>query len=155
MDRNVSLEDLIAIATNLFPQAVEQAIRDPGEPNQPLEELKGLCWRNFEDLGFDCMADCFDAVVPKNEGKLSLSSWSEGEVSAMPWRLRVRCRSFHISSRDAHIELRHDGPLPGVTETGYRSMFVPMAKFSAMTPEEFIVNEVCAKLPKSQQMTLF
>lgn len=151
----MTLEELKARAAILFPDAVELAIADPGSTNGPLEELKGLCWKHFKSLGFECMANCFDEVAPRSEGNLTVSAWSDGEVSAMPWRLRVRCRPFHISSRDAHIELRHDGPLPGVTETGYRSIFVPMSKFSTMTPEEYVRNEVCANLPKVQQMDLF
>ena len=151
----MTLDELRNLAADLFPRAVHEAINNPGSTNQPLEELKGLCWNNFEALGFDCMAQCFDAAVPKTEGTLSLSSWSDGEVSATPWRIRVRCRPFHISQRDAHIEIRHDGPLPGITETGYRSMFVPMSKFAAMSPEEFVRSEVCDKLPKSSQMMLF
>lgn len=151
----MTLDEIKDAAATLFPEAVAQAIRNPGEANQPLEELKRLCWTNFEPLGFNCMADCFDAVVPRSEGNLSVSAWSDGEVSVLPWRLRVRCRPFHISQRDAHIEIRHDGPLLGITETGYRSMFVPMATFASMSPEEFIRSEVCANLPKNQQMTLF
>lgn len=151
----MTFEELQIRAAELFPAAVQQAVAKPGIENRALEELKNLCWTNFENLGFDCMADCFDAAVPKSDGELSLTAWSEGEVSVMPWTVRVRCRSFHISQRDAHLELRHTGPLPGVTETGYRSMFVPLSKFADMTPEEFIRNEVCNKLPKSAQMTLF
>lgn len=151
----MTLDELRARAADLFPLAVKKAVQEPSEKNEALDELKGLCWQNFRELGFDCMANCFDAVAPRAEGKLLLTAWSDGEVSMMPWRLRVRCRPFHISTRDAHIEIRHDGPLPGITETGYRSMFVPMKTFAQMTPEEFVRNEVCSKLPTSQQMPLF
>jgi hypothetical protein len=151
----MTLDELKSRAADLFPAAVEHAVKNPGLSNSPLEEFKSICWTNFENLGFDCMADCFDAAVPKSEGELSLTSWSDGEVSVVPWTIRVRCRSFHISLRDVHLELRHNGPLPGITETGYRSVFVPLSKFSSMTPEEFVRTEICSKLPTTQQLTLF
>lgn len=52
----MTLDELKRSAADLFPRAVHEAINNPGATNQPLEELKGLCWNNFEQLGFDCMA---------------------------------------------------------------------------------------------------
>lgn len=152
---NLTLDELRARAAILFPVAVTNAIGKPGQENPQLSELKQLCWTHFKALGFDCMASCFDEVVPKSEGKLSLSEWSAAEVNLMPWTMRIRCRPFYISYSDAHFEIRHEGPLPGVTETGYRSMWVPLATFATMTPDEFVKSEIGRRLPSTRQMTLF
>jgi len=101
------------------------------------------------------MAACFDAIMPRSEGKLDLTGWSSAEISVLPWTFRVSCRPFFLSSSSAHFEIRHDGPLPGLTETGYRSIFAPMATFADRSPDDFIRSVVCKDLPKSVQMTLF
>ncbi|MFD0894737.1 hypothetical protein KBB96_05030 [Luteolibacter ambystomatis] len=131
------------------------ATEKPEEENLPLSKLKSLCWTHFRELGFDCMAACFDEVAPKTDGELTLAGWSSAEFNAPPWTFRVRFRPFHISHWSAHLEVRHDGPLPGVTETGYRSMFVPLKTFATMTPKEFVRSEICSKLPATQQLNLF
>ena len=151
----MTLDELRSQAAELFPIAVANAVERPGEENPQLVLLKQLCWEHFKSLGFHCMAACFDAVMPRIEGKLDLAGCSSAEMSVLPWTLRVSCRPFFLSSSSAHFEIRHDGPLPGVTETGYRSIFAPMAKFADRTPDDFIRMEVCKELPKSSQMTLF
>lgn len=151
----MTLEELRTLAAELFPQAAAIATERPEGENQPLAELKSLCWTHFKELGFDCMAACFDEVAPKSEGELTLAAWSNAEFTSPPWTFRVRCRPFHISSWSAHLEIRHNGPLPGITETGYRSMFIPLATFASISPEEFVKSEICRKLPASAQMTLF
>ena len=151
----MTLDELRNQAAELFPIAVANAIDHPGENNAELNLLKQLCWENFEPLGFDCMAACFDAIMPRSEGKLNLAGWSSEEMSVLSWRFRVKCRPFFLSSSSAHFEIRHDGPLPGVTETGYRSIFAPMATFADRTPDDYIRREVCKDLPKTSQMTLF
>lgn len=151
----MTLNELQTFAEEIFSVAVANAIQRPEEENAELEELKRLCWSHHKDLGFDCMADCFEAVIPKSDGKLDLNNWSSAEIESHHWRFKVRCRSFRLSSTSAHLEIHHEGALPGVTETGYRSIFTPMTRFADMTPENFIKNEVCKDLPKSSQMTLF
>ncbi|MFD2256865.1 hypothetical protein ACFSSA_09270 [Luteolibacter algae] len=151
----MTLDELRSQAAELFPIAVDHAINKSGESNAALDKLNAMCWVHFGSLGFDCMADCFDAVVPKCKGELTIKCWSEAEIKALPWTLKVRCRPFHHAEHFAHLEVYHDGPLPNVTETGYRAMFVPMAAFADRTPDDFIRKEVCKDLPKSSQMTLF
>lgn len=151
----MTLDELRKRAAELFPQAATIATEKPEEENPPLAELQSLCWSHFKALGFDCMAACFDEVAPKSEGQLTVSAWSSAEFNSPPWTFRVRCRPFHISKWSAHLEVTHKGPLPGITETGYRSMFVPLNTFATMSPEEFVRAEICRKLPASQQMTLF
>ena len=98
------------------------------------------------------MADCFAAVVPHIQGRLTLDSWSIADMTVAPWTFRVECRPFWLGSDQIHIAIHHDGPLPKVTETGYRSIFAPIATFSdGVTPEEFIR----AMFPQTAQMSLF
>lgn len=151
----MTLEALRTLAADLFPTAVNNAVHHPEQQNRELEELQRLCWSHYEELGFSCMADCFGAVVPKSEGRLDITNWSSAMMESHHWRFKVRCRPFRLSSADAHLEIHHEGELPGVTETGYRSIFAPMVKFSDMTPEDFIRTEICKDLPESSQMTLF
>jgi hypothetical protein len=151
----MTLDELRSQASDLFPIAVANAVERPGDENPQLLLLKQLCWEHFKPLGFDCMAACFDAIMPRSDGKLDLAGWSSAEISVLPWTIRVSCRPFFLSSTSAHFEIRHDGPLPGVTETGYRSIFTPMATFADRTPDDFIRREICKDLPKSSQMTLF
>ena len=151
----MTLDELSAQAAELFPTAVANSVDRPGEENPELVSLKQLAWKHYKSLGFSCMAACFDAIMPRSEGELNLAGWSSAEMSVLPWTFRVSCRPFYLSSYSAHIEIRHDGPLPGVTETGYRSIFAPMATFADKTPDDFIRSEICKDLPKSSQMTLF
>ena len=151
----MTLDELRTEAAELFPIAVEHAINKPSESNVALDKLNAMCWVHFRSLGFESMADLFEAVAPKCKDELTIKCWSEAEIKALPWTLKVRCHPFRSTEHWAYIEIRHDGPLPGVTETGYRSIFVPMSKFAEMTPEDFIRNEVCKDLPKSSQMMLF
>ena len=151
----MTLEELCREAAELFPAAVEHALREQGQRNLALETLNAKCWTHFKPLGFRCMADCFEAVVPKKEGELTIKSWSEAEIKALPWTIRVRCRPFHLAEHFAHLELHHEGPLPGVTDTGYRSIFAPMASFARTTPERYVRETICKDLPKSFQMDLF
>jgi hypothetical protein len=151
----MNLDELCREAAKLFPTAVEHALHNPGERNASLDELNAKCWVHFRRLGFNCMAECFDAVVPKSEGQLTLHSWSEAEIKALPWILKIRSRPFHLTEHFVHLELHHKGPLPGVTETGYRSAFVPIASLRELTLEDFVRNEMCRDLPKSFQMDLF
>jgi len=149
----MTLDELRSRAAELFPLAVAFAVEHPGETNPALRELKADCWIHYQALGFSCMADCFDEVAPRLINELSLAGWSSKELTVEPWTVRVRCRPFHISSWAAHLEIHHKGPLPGVTETGYRSMFVPMQTFAEVTPEDYL-RSLLAPLPKSQQMEL-
>lgn len=151
----MTFDELRAQAAELFPAAVRNAVDHPGEENPELIRLKQLSSEHFKPLGFHCMAACFDAIMPRSEGKLNLAGWSSEEMNVLPWTFRVSCRPFFLSSHSAHFEIQHDGPLPGVTETGYRSIFAPMATFADMTPADFIRSEICKDLPKSSQMTLF
>jgi len=151
----MELDEVRKLAAELFPQAVALAVANPGQSgNAAYDRLHSLCWGNFERLGFNCMADLFDEVVPKSEGKLTLDSWSDAEITAEAWTVRVHCRSFYLGNHYAHLELRHKGPLPGVTETGYRSIFAPLAIFKRATPESY-VRSILDALPKSQQLSLF
>ena len=139
-------------AARLFPMASAYALANPGEINPPLRTLKAHCWQHFQTLGFPCMADCFDAVVPRVRDRLALDAWSSAELTVSPWTFRVECRPFWLGSDQVHFAIRHDGPLPGVTETGYRSIFASVAMFSDGTsPEEHIRG----MFPQTAQMNLF
>ena len=151
----MTLDELRTEAVKLFPIAANNAVERPGDENPELARLKELAWNHHKALGFDCMASCFDAIVPRLEGELNFAGWSSAEISVMPWTFRVSCRPFYLFSDSVHFEIKHDGPLPSVTETGYRSIFAPMAGFADRTPEIFIRNEICKDLPKTSQMTLF
>lgn len=151
----MTLNELSKIAIELFPIAAANAINRPDKRNDELNQLHQLCWKHFEALGFSCMADCFSAIAPRSEGKLDITNWSSAHMESRHWRFRVRCRPFRLSSTSAHFEIHHDGALPGVTETGYRSIFAPMEKFSDMSPEDFIRSEICQNMPDSEQMQLF
>jgi hypothetical protein len=152
---SMTLEKLRAEAAKLFPIAVANAVDRPADDNPELLSLKQLAWKHYKSLDFSCMAACFDAIMPRSEGELNVAGWSSTEMSVLPWTFRVSCRPFYLSSSSAHFEIRHDGPLPGVTETGYRSIFAPMTKFADTTLADFIRSEICRDLPKSAQMDLF
>lgn len=142
-------------ASTLFPLACNFAIEHQGTDNSSLESLKRLCWEHHASLGFDCMADCFAAVVPKVEGTLSLDAWCDSELEVSGWKVRITMRPFYLGASYAHFEIRHaGGPIPGFTETGYRSVFTPMATFAEFSPEEFLELSVPKVLP-AQQLTLF
>jgi hypothetical protein len=147
----MELVDLKKEAERLFPLAAVQAVDHPGEKNPPLETLRALCWQHFEALGFQCMADCFGAVVPRVKGSLPLDAWSTSVLTVAPWTFRVEARPFWLGSDRVHIAIHHDGPLP-ITETGYRSIFAPLATFKdGLTPEDFIRG----MFPQAAQMSLF
>ena len=147
----MNLEDLKNEAARLFPMATENALERPGAKNPALGTLRALCWEHFRGLGFGCMADCFAAIVPKIRGSVSLDAWSSAEITVAPWTFRLECRPFWIGSDQVHLTIRHDSPLPGVTETGYLSMFLPMAAFAeGGTPEE----HVAAMFPQEAQLAL-
>ncbi|HEX7260391.1 MAG TPA: hypothetical protein VF258_01120 [Luteolibacter sp.] len=98
------------------------------------------------------MADCFAAVVPRIRGQLMLDAWSSAELTVFPWKIRVDCRPFWLGADQVHLAIHHEGPLPGVTETGYRSIFAPISTFTdGMTPESFIR----AMFPQTAQLSLF
>jgi hypothetical protein len=148
----MELVDLQTEAARLFPLAAAQAVDHPRENNSPLKTLRNLCSQYFEALGFRCLADCFGAVVPRIQGRLTLEGWSTAELTVYPWTFRVECRPFWLGSDQVHIAIHHDGPLPNVTETGFRSIFAPIATFKdALTPEEFIRG----MFPQTTQMSLF
>ncbi|HEX7261953.1 MAG TPA: hypothetical protein VF258_09070 [Luteolibacter sp.] len=148
----MELVDLKNEAETLFQQAAARALCAPGEKNPPLQALRQLCWRNYAAHGFACMADCFAAVVPHIQGRLTLEGWSVAEMTVAPWTFRVVLRPFWLGSDQVHIAIHHDGPLPNVTETGYRSIFAPISTFrDGVTPEEFI-REI---FPQTAQMSLF
>ena len=148
----MTLVNLKIEAARLFPLASSQAVKNPGKENPPLRTLKAHCWQNFEALGFECMANCFDAVVPRVRGHLALDAWSTAELTVAPWTFRVECRPFWLGSDQVHFAIHHRGPLPGVTATGYRSIFAPVAMFSdGTTPEE----HVRGMFPQTAQMCLF
>ncbi|GAA5483988.1 hypothetical protein Hsar01_03225 [Haloferula sargassicola] len=139
-------------AARLFPLAAAHALAHGPEGNRPLESLNSLCREHFEALGFRCMADCLDAVVPRVRGRLTLEAWSSAELTVSPWTFRVECRAFWLGSTQVHLTVRHDGPLPGITETGYRSIFAPVGMFAdGTTPEGFIRG----MFPQTAQMSLF
>ncbi len=148
----MNLVDLKTEAARLFPLASSHAVKNSGKENPPLRTLKAHCSQHFEALGFGCMADCFDAVVPRVRGRLALDAWSTADLTVTPWTFRVECRPFWLGSDQVHFSIRHDGPLPGITETGYRSIFAPVAMFSdGTTPEEHIRG----MFPQDAQMSLF
>ena len=132
--------------------ATENALERPGIKNPALGTLRALCWEHFKELGFACMADCFAAIVPRIRGRVSLDAWSSAQITVAPWTFRLECRPFWIGSDQVHLTIHHDSPLPGVTETGYRSIFLPMAAFAeGITPEEHIA----AMFPQEAQLALF
>lgn len=148
----MNLVDLKVEAFRLFPLATAHALDHLREDNPPLKTLKALCWQHFAALGFSCMANCFDAVVPRVRGRLALDAWSTADLTVTPWKFRVQCRPFWLGSDQVHFAIHHDGPLPEVTETGYRSIFAPISTFTdSMTPENFIRS----MFSQTAQMSLF
>ena len=148
----MDLVDLQKEAERLFREAAACALSTPGEKNPPLQALRQLCWRNYDMHGFSCMADCFAAVVPHIQGRLTLDGWSVADMTVAPWTFRVVMRPFWMGQERVHIAIHHDGPLPEVTATGYRSIFAPIATFKdGVTPEEFIRG----MFPETSQMSLF
>lgn len=150
----MELDELKLKAAALFPEAVKAALENPGQANPAYEELHGLCWSHFETLGFGCQADCFAAVVPKCDGELKMDAWSRANVEIHGWPFQITFRPFYLGASYAHFEVRHNGPLPGLTETGYRSIFVPFGQIVGKTPLEFLSKAIPAR-PKAQQLTLF
>jgi hypothetical protein len=147
----VTLEELKSEAARLFPQAADHAITHGSEGNSSLKTLKAICWENFEALGFGCMADCFDSIIPRVRGRLALDAWSSIELTVSPWTFRVECRAFWLGTTQVHFTIRHDGPLPGITETGYRSIFETIGTFTDGTsPEDYIR----AMFPQTAQLAL-
>lgn len=147
----MTLVELKAEAAKLFPLAAAHAIEHGAGGNGPLEALKSLCWTHFEALGFECMADCFDAAVPRVRGRLTLDAWSSAELTVSPWTFRVECRAFWLGSTQVHLTIRHDGPLPEITETGYRSIFAPVGMFADGTTPEDHIREM---FPQTAQLAL-
>lgn len=150
----MELDDICSRAAELFPLAVRHAIANPKEENPSFDELHQLCAENYERLGFRCHHDFFCEVVPKLEGQLSLDAWCRADLMISGWQVQVLMRPYHLGAGYAHFEIRHDGPLPGVTDTGYRSHFTPLATFAEFTPEEFLALLIPER-PKIQQLTLF
>ncbi|MEO6476191.1 hypothetical protein [Luteolibacter sp.] len=150
----MELEELRTRAGELFPLAVSHALKHIGLPNPPLDSLGQLCWSHFEELGFDCQADCFAAVAPKAEGRLCLEAWSRADLEICGWQVNVLLRPFYLGASYAHFEVRHDGPLPGFTGTGYRSVFTPLTSLADRSPEEFLA-ELIPPRPREQQLSLF
>ena len=148
----MNLVELKDEAARLFPLAVSHALENPTDENPPLRTLKAHCWQHFQALGFDCMADCFEAAIPNIDDRLALDAWSSCDLTVAPWTLRVVCRAFWLGTGQVHFAIHHVGPLPGVTETGYRSIFAPIATFAdGTTPGNFIR----AMFPQTAQMSLF
>ena len=149
----MTLEEIKSLVERLFRAAAEIAIHErPDEKNDALSSLKAICCKHFRELGFACMADCFAAAVPRVSGRLTLKAWSETELTVSPWTFHVVCRPFWLGNEQVYIAIDHDGPLPGITETGYRSIFAPIATFKdGVTPEEFIRG----MFPQTAQMSLF
>jgi hypothetical protein len=150
----MELDELRTKAAELFPLAAKAAVEAPGTANTSLESLNQLCADNYAALGFRCHADCFGAITPKLEGKLSLDAWCNADLEICGWNLNVRLRPFFLGGSFAHFEIRHNGPLPGVTQTGYRSVFTQLANFADRTPLEFLQASI-PQAPREQQMTLF
>ena len=148
----MNLVELKDEAARLFPLAAAHAVGNPGQQNPPLRTLKAHCWQHFETLGFECMANCFEAVIPRVHDRLALDAWSTADLTVSPWTFRVECRPLWLGSDQVHFAIHHEGPLPGVTETGYRSIFAPVSTFAdGTTPEEYIR----AMFPQTAQMSLF
>lgn len=150
----MELDELRTKAAELFPSAVRAAIDNPGSVNRALEALKALCSANYAELGFDCHADCFAEIVPKVEGWLTLDAWCRADLEISGWKLEVRFRPFYLGGSFGHFEIRHDGPLPGVTQTGYRSIFSSLANLADQSPLEFLQGSI-PQAPREQQMSLF
>jgi hypothetical protein len=108
----MELVELQQEAERLFQEAAARALSQPGEKNPPLQALRQLCWRHYEKHGFACMADCFAAVVPHIQGRLTLEGWSVADLTVAPWTFRVVLRPFWMGQERVHIAIHHDGPLP-------------------------------------------
>lgn len=150
----MELDEVRAKAGELFPSAVKTAIDNPGGANSALETLKELCSANYDALGFNCHADCFAEIVPKVEGRLTLDAWCRADLEISGWKLEVRFRPFYLGGSFAHFEIRHDGPLPGVTQTGYKSIFSSLANLADQSPLEFLEASI-PRAPLEQQLRLF
>jgi hypothetical protein len=151
----MELEEIRAKAAELFPLATRFAIANPGVANVAFEQLHQLCASNYSRLGFFCHADFFTEIVPKLEGTLSLDAWCRMKREVSGWPLEITVRPFYLGAGFVHFEFRSsDGPIPGLTGTGYLSDFRPLSLFAEHTVEEFLAARVPARA-REQQLTLF
>ena len=138
-DTSELLESLRERAAPLFIQAVEAATAHPST-NAPaaLVELKRLARTHHAELGFRCMADAFDAIVPSAD-TLTLSAWSQQRLQVRGFDIEVSARAFRGPDYCAHIEIRSVDrtPLP-FTETGYQSLFVPFGELASGTVADYV-----------------
>lgn len=150
----MELAELQAKAATHFPPAVKFAIANPGSDNPSFDELQRLCGENYSRLGFRCHADCFEAIAPKRDGMLTLDAWCKAELQISGWLVKVTMRPFYFGAGYVHFSIRHNGAIPGLTGTGYRSHFTPLATFAELTPEDFL-TVLIPPSPRKQQLMLF
>lgn len=150
----MELDQIRTEAAELFPLAVRFAIARPGIANPQLDSLNQLCGDNYARLGFHCRADCFAAMAPKLDGVLTLDAWCRADLMVSGWPLNVVLRPLYLGATYAHFQIRHNGPIPGVTETGCQSVFTPLATFAELAPEEYL-SSLIGTHPREQQLTLF
>jgi len=151
----MELEEIRAKAAELFPLATRFAIANAGVAIAAFDELRHLCASNYARLGFGCHADFFGEITPKIEGSLSLDAWCKAKLKVSGWTVEVTMRPFHLGAGYVHFEIRSDdGPIPGLTATGYRSEFRPLALFSELAPESFLAALIPER-SRVQQLTLF
>ncbi|MGJ8678504.1 MAG: hypothetical protein ACSHX0_13400 [Akkermansiaceae bacterium] len=148
----MDLQDYKNHLKTAFPEAVRHAINNQKNSSPAHKELKQQAFIHHKKWGFACLADCFEAAVPRSI-RLELEKWSMSEVKVDHWKMNVSCRAFYFVSDHAHIQVRNTGesPLP-FTDTGYKSFFVPLSAFqNDKKPEDFIRFQ----FPTAKQLELF
>lgn len=151
-DDIMDLQDYKDYLRTAFPEAVRRAIDNPKDWYRAAKEIRKMAHAHYEKWGFACLANCFEASVPRSI-RLQLEKWSMAEVAVEHWKMDVSSRAFYIGGNHAHIKVCNTGqsPLP-FTETGYKSFFVPLGTFQDdKTPQDFIR----AQFPKATQLELF
>lgn len=150
----MTLDEIRSIAEDYFPKAVNFATANPGSENRALERLNELARENHQALEFSCAADLFAAMVPKANGYLSLMAWSRADLVISGWQVNVLMRPFHLGAGYVHFQIRHNGPMKGFTETGFRSVFTPIATFDETTPEDYL-SKLIPERSTGPQLWLF
>lgn len=150
----MELEELRAKAAELFPSAVRTAVDTPDSDNPPLRAFTKLCDEHYQRLDYLCHADLFEELVPKVKDQLVLDAWCFCNMVVSGWKLHVQFRPLYLGNDHAHFQINHNGAVPGFTETGYKSVFLPMALFAKRSPLE-VLEQMVPKAPPVQQMMLF
>ena len=138
-----------------FPRAVQATIESNEESPHMRESMMRPAEKYFQVWGYSSVPECWEAAVPSSQ-YLNLFAWSHGRVSVKGWCFKVSAKAFYIMPNGIHLEVFSlDGRALPITETGYRSYFVPLAAFDGeKTIEDFMEHEF-REVEPLVQMSLF